>query len=198
MRENEEVYRKIGAKFGSGYEICAVSRADGTAAMRIDPDFYNSHVDNIQEGTDYKELRPVPMMTLDSLAARHALQPPFAIKLDVQGGELDALRGAARVLEQTLLVTAEIRVSNQRDTLVELLSFMKDAGWALFDLTDLFYGPAHQLLLQCYVTFIPARLEFRAGLPWAPPEVMAGIQKNLRRRRQENIEAVDEMLRISD
>jgi FkbM family methyltransferase len=195
MHENEEIYRKIGAKFGTGYEICAVSSADGTTAMRIDPDFYNTHVDKIQDGTDYQELRPVGMSRLDSLVARHALQPPFAVKLDVQGGELDALRGASRTLEDAVLVTAEMRLSNQRDTLVDLLLFMKDAGWALFDITNLFYGPAHQMLLQCYATFIPARLEFREELPWAPPEVMAQVQSNLRRRRHENIEAVDEMLR---
>jgi FkbM family methyltransferase len=195
MQENEEVYRKIGAKFGTGHEIAAMSSADGTTTMRIDPDFYNTHVDKVQEGTGYKELRPVRMTTLDSLVARHALQPPFAIKLDIQGAELDALRGASRTLQQSVLVTAEIRLANQRDTLVELLSFMKEAGWVLFDLTNLSYSPAHQLLLECYATFIPARLEFRKELPWALPEQTAQLLGMLRERRQENIEAVDEMLR---
>jgi FkbM family methyltransferase len=195
MQENEEVYRKIAAKFGTGHEIAAMSSADGTTTMRIDPDFYNTHVDKIQEGTGYKELRSVRMTTLDSLVARHALQPPFAIKLDIQGAELDALRGASRTLEQTVLVTAEIRLANQRDTVVELLSFMKEVGWVLFDLTNLSYSPAHQLLLECYATFIPARLEFRKELPWALPEQTVGLLSMLRERRQENIEAVDEMLR---
>jgi FkbM family methyltransferase len=195
MQENEEVYRKIGAKFGTGHEIAAMSSADGTTTMRIDPDFYNTHVDKIQDDAGYEELRSVRMTTLDSLVARHALQPPFAIKLDIQGAELDALRGASRTLEQTLLVTSEIRLANQRDTLAELLSFMKEAGWVLFDLTNLSYSPAHQLLLECYATFIPARLEFRSELPWALPEQTADLHGVLRERRQENIKAVDEMLR---
>jgi FkbM family methyltransferase len=198
MHENEPIYRRIGAKFGTGYEICAVSTTEGMTAIRIDPNFYNTHIDKIQEDTDYAELRSVRMSTLDGVVERHALQSPFAIKLDVQGGELDALRGAPRALERSIIVTAEIRITNQRDTLVELLSFMKAAGWALFDLTDFFYSPAHQILLECYATFIPERLEFRKALPWARPEEMMQVQENMRRRRREVIEAIDEVLRNSD
>ena len=51
--------------------------------LRIDPDFYNTHVEHLQPATDYTGSRRVPVSTLDSVVARHALQPPFAIKLDV-------------------------------------------------------------------------------------------------------------------
>jgi hypothetical protein len=135
------------------------------------------------------------MTTLDSLVARHALQPPFAIKLDVQGGEVDALRGAARTLDQAVMVTAETRLANQRDTFVELLAFMTGAGWSLFDVTDLTHSPTYQTLDECYATFLPARLDFRKGQPWASAEHMAIIHGLLRQRRQRNVEAVEELLR---
>jgi FkbM family methyltransferase len=195
MQENEEIYRRIGEKFGTGYEIAAVSSANGSATMRIDPDFYDTHVDKVQEGSVHEQRRTVPMTTLDSLVARHALQPPFAIKLDVQGGEVDALRGAARTLDQAVMVTAETRLANQRDTFVELLAFMTGAGWSLFDVTDLTHSPTYQTLDECYATFLPARLDFRKGQPWASAEHMAIIHGLLRQRRQRNVEAVEELLR---
>lgn len=194
MQENEELYRRISAKFGAGYEIAAVSSADGWATLQIDPGFYDTHLDGVQAGVEYKDRRSVPMTTLDSLVARHALEPPFAVKLDVQGGELDALRGGLCALRDTVAVTSEMRLTNQRDTLVELLAFMKEAGWVLFDLTDLGYSPVNHTLIECYVTFIPSHLDFRVGQPAALPGQYEGIRERLRRRREANIHAVEELL----
>jgi FkbM family methyltransferase len=193
MQENEAVYRRLGEKFGTGYEIAAVSDAEGRATLQVDPCFYDTQILGGPE--KYAGRRDVAMTTLDLLVERNKLEAPYAIKLDVQGAELDALRGARRALERSIVVTAEIRVTEQRDTLVELLEHMKAAGWALFDLTNLGYSPASQILMECYVTFIPAALDFRAGLPWAQPEQQREIDERLRRRRAANLEAVDELIR---
>jgi FkbM family methyltransferase len=195
MRENEAVYRRLGERFGTGYEIAAVSGAEGLATMQIDPGFYDTQPAGPGFEPKYDERREVPMTTLDSLVARHGLAAPFALKLDVQGAELDALRGATRALEQSICVTAEIRLFGQRDTLVDLLAFMKAAGWSLFDITDLGHSPASHSLVECYTTFIPARLDFRGGEPWALPEQLADIRERLRRRRAANLEAMDEVVR---
>jgi FkbM family methyltransferase len=196
MRENEALYRRLGEKFGTGYEIAAVSSAEGTATLQLDPDFYDTQLlgDGGAPGK-YAGRREVAMTTLDRLVERHKLEAPYAIKLDVQGAELDALRGAARALERSVVVTAEIRLTQQRDTLVELVAHMKSAGWALFDLTNLGYSPASQILMECYATFIPAARDFREGLPWAAPEQQRDISARLRARRAANVEAIDELLR---
>lgn len=195
MRENEVGYRKLAAKFGAGYEIVALSCMEGQVAIRIDPDFYNTHIEHLQPGTPYEELRQVPMATLDSVVKRHALQPPFAIKLDLQGGELDALRGALRTLDQAVAVTAEIQIFTERDTLVELLGFMQGNGWALYDITDLGYYPSNDALYQCYATFIPKRMDFRKGEAWCLPEQRQAILESLRARRANVLEAIDELVR---
>jgi FkbM family methyltransferase len=195
MSENEEIYRRLQAKCGTGYEIVALSSAEGSANLRVDPDFYDTQLEGTQSADKYKERRSVPMSTLDSLVGRHGLPGPFAIKLDVQGAELDVLRGATRVLKDSLIVTTEIRLYNQRDTLTELLSFMNEAGWRAFDLTDFGHSLAGNLLVECYVTLIPARLDFREGLPWAAAEQMDAIREHLRQRRLDNLEALQQFIR---
>jgi FkbM family methyltransferase len=194
MQENEDVYRKLAAKFGCGYEIAAMSCMEGQVSLRIDPTFYNSHIDHLQPATTYASTRQVPMSTLDSVVKRHGLQAPFALKLDVQGGELDALRGATRTLEQAVMVTAEIQIFSERDTLVELLAFMQGRGWALYDISDLAYYPSDGTFYQCYATFIPSRMDFRKGAPWILPEQEQAVLGSLRERRALNLQAVDELI----
>ena len=133
------------------------------------------------------------MTTLDSVAERHALKPPFVLKLDVQGSELDVLLLALRTLSQALMVTAEIQIFFERDTIVELLSFMQGNGWALYDLTDLDYYPANHTLYQCYATFIPKQLDFRKGLPSCDPEQLKLVAEQLRQRRDDNLRAIGEL-----
>jgi FkbM family methyltransferase len=194
MQENEPVYRKLAGKFGAGYEIAAVSCVEGQLSLRVDPDFYNTHIDQLQRATAYAVTRLVPAYTLDSIVQRHSLQPPFALKLDVQGGELDALRGSLRTLEQAVSVTAEIQIFSERDTLVELLGFMQSRGWALYDLTDPAYYASDDTFYQCYATFIPQRLDFRRDTPWCLPEQLPGRLAQLRERRARNLESIEELL----
>ena len=195
MRENEPVYRKLADRFGAGYEITALSCMDGEVVLRIDPDFYNTHIDHLQPDTGYAERRRVPVCTLDGLVARHELQPPFVVKLDVQGGELDVLRGALRTLEDAVVVTTEIQAFAERDSLVELLGFMQGAGWALYDITDLSHYPSDATFYQCYATFIPRSMDFRRGTPWCLPEQEKIALEQLRARRESVLQALEEFAR---
>lgn len=194
MAENEPLYRKF-AKFHAGYEIAALAGAEGTVNLRIDPEFYNTHIDSLQPQTRYEQVRAVPMTTLDALVARHKLEPPFAIKIDVQGAELDVLRGALRTLSDAIVVTTEIQILGSRDTLVELLGFMHGNAWALYDLTDQAYYPSDGTMYQCYTTFIPRSKDFRGTLEWATDEQKKLVAEEFRKRRAELTHEIDELLR---
>lgn len=191
MQENEAAYRKLAAKFDVGYEITALSCLEGEAVVRIDPGFYNTHVDHLQPASAYEASRRVPVTTLDRLVERHGLEPPFMIRLDVQGGELDVLRGGLRTLDDTVVVTSEIQIFAQRDSLVELLMFMQGNGWALYDLTDLAYYPSDSTLFQCYASFIPRSMDFRKSSAWCEPDQEKAILKTLEERRAKVLKAID-------
>jgi FkbM family methyltransferase len=75
----------------------------------------------------------VPAVTLDSLVERFGLRPPFLLKLDIQGAELAALRGAQKMLKETDVVICEIDLADFHD----LDRAMVEAGFSLFDVTQL-------------------------------------------------------------
>jgi FkbM family methyltransferase len=194
MEENEPTYRKLAARFKTGYEITALSCMEGEVVMRIDPNFYNTHVDHLQPASGYAVSRRVPVTTLDGMVQRQALQAPFVLKLDVQGGELDVLRGGLRTLEEAVIVTTEIQIFPERDSLVDLLGFMQGIGWALYDITNLAYYPSDSTFYQCYATFIPRAMDFRRNTPWCAPDQEEQIFRKLRERRQQTLSEIDRLI----
>ena len=50
----------------------------------------------------------VPVITLDDYADRHGIQRVDIVKIDVEGSEVDALRGADRVLERVRFLFVEV------------------------------------------------------------------------------------------
>jgi FkbM family methyltransferase len=195
MQENEPAYRKLAAKFDTGYEITALSCLEGEVSVRIDPGFYNTHIEHLQPGTAYEATRRVPVTTLDRVVERHALRPPFMLKLDVQGAELDVLRGSLRTLDEAVVVLSEIQIFPERDSLVELLNFMQGIGWALYDITNLAYYPSDATFYQCYATFIPRAMDFRKNISWCTPEQEKEFLKALQTRRAEGLKMIDELTR---
>jgi FkbM family methyltransferase len=197
MQENEASYRKLAPKFGTGYEITALSSMEGEVMLRVDPDFYNTHIEHLQPETPYAATRRVPVTTLDRVVERHALQPPFVLKLDVQGGELDVLRGGLRTLDEAVVVTTEINIFAERDSLVDLLGFMQGIGWALYDITDLTYFPSDATFYQCYATFIPKSMDFRRGVRWCTPDQEKVLLKGLQKRRAEALKGIDDLVAMA-
>lgn len=74
----------------------------------------------------------VPMNTLDALLNDEPLTPPVLLKLDLQGYELQALRGAARTLEHTdyiLLETAFKPLYEHEPLFEDLYAFLQQTGF---------------------------------------------------------------------
>lgn len=76
-------------------------------------------------------------MTVDCVRADAEVQEPREVsfvKLDLQGGELDALRGCTQWLDKVRLMWIEYSAQPG------LLDFLQDAGFMLFDTEFLFWG----------------------------------------------------------
>jgi FkbM family methyltransferase len=95
-------------------------------SLRPENDLYWKRINRLG-GTKSK----VPTLTLDALVARLQLKPPYLLKLDVQGSEVQVLRGARGVLEQTQVVICEADM----DDFEQIDAALRDAGFGLFDLT---------------------------------------------------------------
>ncbi len=85
------------------------------------------------------EKKTVPVATLDSLVAE-TIDRPALLKIDVEGFELDVLRGATTVLSHIDYVVLEISVARRfqkENDLASMLSFLKEYGFEMYDIVAL-------------------------------------------------------------
>ena len=134
----EPTLRRVHAAIGGQYRICAVSDRAGSLEVHRSAHPYwlsgaaagDAYWDSINELRG--ETTTVPCQTLDALVAEMGLPAPFVLKLDIQGLEAAALRGAAAMLKQTAVLICEMLLP-EFDSLNSLLTA---AGFALFDVTN--------------------------------------------------------------
>ena len=96
----------------------------------------------------------VRCVTLDSLVRELALKPPFLLKLDLQGGEMAALRGGEKMLRETDTIICETNGSE----FPSVCEFLVARNLGLFDLTN-FSRLNDGTLSEFYPIFLNRRLD---------------------------------------
>ncbi len=99
--------------------------------------------------------REVPMVSVDDYLAQAPAEPPFFLKVDIDGHEMKVLAGALETLKQTSIVMIEATA----DALPERIGFLLAAGFQLFDLTEACYYD--DCFAQCDAVFIRSDLHPR-------------------------------------
>lgn len=91
----------------------------------------------------------MPVRTLDEVLAQHAMQPVSLLKLDVQGFELEVLKGADKTLARVPWVLLEVSLVpyNQGSPLIdEVLAWMRARGFDIAEVVDLSRDRSGQLV----------------------------------------------------
>lgn len=112
----------------------------------------------------------VPMTTLDRLIEQRGLPWPDLIKLDLQGFELKALRGAPQCLKhaQALLMEVSfIRLQSGDPDAHETICFMKDHGFVIYDIPALWHRPLDGALAQGDFLFLKASHPLLGDTRWS-------------------------------
>jgi len=121
----------------------------------------------------------VPATTLDTLSKDLALQPPFLLKLDVQGWEKNVLQGASEFLRNTHLVICEADIDDFEDVNTVLVQ----NTFVLYDVTHL-QRLADGTLGWFYPIFINRSLDFvRPKAFWDAKDNEAIIRIQVERRK---------------
>jgi FkbM family methyltransferase len=105
-RENTATILKERPDFG--IHKVAVGDVDGITKMGVDESGYGSSMLVTETNATFTKLIEVPMRKLDSLVVEQDLPRPEVLKIDVQGGELRVLTGAAASLDTVQLIQAEV------------------------------------------------------------------------------------------
>jgi FkbM family methyltransferase len=131
-------------------------------------------------------LRTVPVVTIDSVAKEYGLEPPYVIKLDVQGYELEALAGAEETLKSAIAVIAETSLWSDRKgqgmpTTRSLMAWLGKHGFVLYDIANLARRQRDGAIVEMDLVFCPAASPLRAVKSYKSPDQIAKLIE-IRRR----------------
>lgn len=182
----EESLRQVQAALGGHYRIAAASDAPGEiemtmsihpywSSLRPRDDLYWERINKLASG-----VQRVPALRLDDLVAELRLAPPFMLKLDVQGAEVQALRGARKMLADTSVVICEADIADFQAINAELVG----AGFDLYDITVL-NRLADETLGWFYPVYLNQRLaHLKPRRFWRDSSNENVIQQQIKRRTQ--------------
>ena len=119
---------------------------------------------------DNSPSRRLRMTTLDSLVQERQFPLPNLIKLDVQGYEVDVLKGASQSLTSTEVILMEmnlIAIYKGAPLVHESVKYMADRGFHLYDIGTFFRRPYDNALWQMDAMFVRASSPLIASTRWS-------------------------------
>jgi FkbM family methyltransferase len=184
VAEFEPYLKEICERYKAQYVLCAAGEARGVATLNV-------HTEQLDCSSLFKEAegapvdgipREVPMVTIDEVCSERDLKGPYVIKIDVQGAELKVLEGAARVLEETEVVILEVTLFGTMingPQLADVVTYMKDRGFVVYDVWGCNYRPYDGALAQVDMAFVRGTGPFRKSHVFATPEQRKGMAFSL-------------------
>ncbi|MEY8868817.1 FkbM family methyltransferase [Gaetbulibacter jejuensis] len=86
----------------------------------------------------FKQIK-LPIVRLDSFVVDNNLKPPNLLKIDAEGLDLKVLEGGLALLSSVEVIMVEVAIVNPRmeNTVLNVLNYLDDKGFKLFDITDI-------------------------------------------------------------
>lgn len=117
-----------------------------------------THAGLVKSDSDAEHTRPISSVSLDASVAEHKMQSPYLLKVDVDGGEIDVLLGAAETLKDTLAVIVEATFNG----FSEIDRYLSSCGFEIYDVVDICYYEGK--FWQCDFVFYNPILAERVGV----------------------------------
>lgn len=157
--------RKLCAREGFILHECALSSQSGTLRF-VNTDRPSTGAYVVQDDAPANE---VVARTLDEVLDG-MLEPGHRalLKLDLQGHELDALRGGEKALQSIEVVLTEVSLYSQSGPPVatEVIAFMTGIGFVLYDIASLSGRPRDNRLREADLVFVRQNSQLLADCQW--------------------------------
>ncbi|GAB1544825.1 hypothetical protein NUACC21_75010 [Scytonema sp. NUACC21] len=112
-----------------------------------------------------------PMTTVDRVVQEDFYgSSPDLLKLDVQGYELEVLKGAEKSLPQMQVILAEVNfldIHKGVALVAEVITWLNERDWVAYDICGLTRRPIDKALWQADLLFVPRNSPLRADKRWA-------------------------------
>lgn len=110
------------------------------------------------------------LSTLDNVLEKNDYYKPDFIKIDTQGYELEILKGGEKALADAEFVLLEVSLLDiyvNSPLVIDVLNFMKEHGFVLYDICTLMKRPLDKALFQSDFLFVKENSPFRNNKHWA-------------------------------
>lgn len=164
--DNESHLRRFAAgRPNVAYWCGALGASDGYVDIYLHGD-----QSSVLRSKDFQgEALAVQQRTLDGLAREKKFRAPLLIKADAQGFELEILRGATECLNRCDMLLLELSIQRLYEgscVAHEVISYLGEFGFQLFDVTSYVQRPHDQLLAQMDVVFVTSHSKLVEHIGW--------------------------------
>ena len=174
------------------YIMAAAHVKTGEIIINVHPDLVGSSLYLEEEDSDVNGVpRVVPTVALDPLMKCNSMKPPFLLKIDVQGAELDVLMGAQETLQSTDFVLLEVsffEFFKGGPQFFDVLQFMNSRGFVAYDVGGSQYRPLDNALSQADMAFVKERGLFRTRHYYATRQQREQQNKRFASERRKSME----------
>jgi FkbM family methyltransferase len=138
---------------------CAVGHTTGIININVHDDLEGSSLYNEQEGksTDGKT-REIEIKLLDDICKSYIdSSKSILLKIDVQGAELDVLKGSIKLLPNIEIIVLEVSLHKffiNGPEFYDVIEYMNQIGYAVYDIFGFLYRPLDGSLAQVDIAFV--------------------------------------------
>lgn len=153
------------------YVLAAAGPSAGSVAIHVHDDLEGSSLYEESMGPEADGFEAtVPQVTIDDVLRQKGLHGPLLIKVDVQGAELDVLRGGREALATAEAVVLEVSLFGflkGTPQFYDVVQFMKERDFVAYDIIQGNNRPLDGALGQVDVVFVRESGRFRQDHSWA-------------------------------
>lgn len=172
--ELEDRLKLLAKKFRGEYHLLAAGKESGSMRLTYSPRKPEGGTLTGQAKArkgDYTTI-DIRIETLDNLFAARGLTSPIVLKTDCQGFDLDVLMGGRALLDQVEFVISEVNMfhaagDHGRPVFGDVVAWMRDAGFAVFDIVSYNLRPLDKALGYVDLAFVRRDSRFWATHRWA-------------------------------
>ena len=125
--------------------------------------------EQLDEKSIYKK-RAIDVTSIDELLKEQKISAPDIIKLDIQGYEMEALKGANSTFGKTELYIIEVSlfpfINKERELIDDIIIFMKERGYCIYDFGGFLRRNYDGALAQCDICFVKKDSILRQSNAW--------------------------------
>lgn len=167
------------------YILAAASDHDKGVTIHVDPSKVGA---SIYQHKISKEItitqRDIATVRLDKVCMERNLPKPYLIKIDVQGAELDVVRGATDILNDTeyiVMETSFFEFNEKMPQLYDIITFMKTLGFVAYDMSEGTYRPLDGAMAQIDIAFVKEEGLFRQTHEYATADQFRDVYEEIKK-----------------